>query len=361
MARKHGKKIDFDRIQLRRQRRITGGVVSHEHPAWSPDGRHLCFYAGVYGSIDIVLTDRRGRFASVIADGPGNKTQAAWHPDGKKIAYRWQSANDKPWEIWEVDVLGGPSTAKRLLGDGKNSYKHPTYSPDGRWIAYFSDEGTPRNFHLFLLDTVSATRRQLTFDPHRNDCHPSWSTDGLEIAFHAYEGVEDATESNIYTLTVESGQVEKVSPGASLDKHAFFIDDRFLVWHREDAAGERGIVLHDRVTKREKVLTDLDENCKHPHPFVGKDRHVRLAFATKQRGDELEGEDKRYDIVTARIDGLRVAKSKKKSRRSPEEVARGDADETQPPVAAPAQETNGSKGGAGAGAGAGPGTPELTA
>ncbi len=341
MGKKNGsKKVDLERIELRRRRRITAGIASHEHPAWSPDGRHLAFYAGVYGSLEIVITDRRGRFAAVLAVGPGNKTQASWHPDGTKIAFRWQQANDKPWELWEATVLGGPASAKKLLGDGKFSFKHPSYSPDGRYIAYFSDEGSPKNFHLFVLDSVNGARRQLTFDNNRNDCHPSWSPDGTEIAFHAYEGVEDAAESNIYTLMVDTGQVERVSPGGALDKHPFFIDGRFLVFHREDAEGDRGIVLHDRVTGREKVLTDLDENCKHPHPFVTRGRNVRLAYATKERGSELEGEDKRYDIMTARVDGLRVGKMKRLKATGAEEVARGDGDETAVPPATKLSESN---------------------
>lgn len=334
MGRKNGfRKIDLERVRLKRVRRITGGVVSHEHPVWSPDGKHLAFYAGLYGAIDIVITDRRGRFGAVIANGPGNKTQASWSPDGSKVAYRRQETTTAPWEIWEVDVLAGPPSAKRLLGDGKHSFKHPSYSPGGRQIAYFADEGSPGNFHLFVLDLDTGAHRQLTFDSQRNDCHPAWSPDGKELVFHAYEGKENASESNIYILDLDSGRTERVSPGGHLDKHPFFIDTRLIVFHRADANDDRGIYVLDRMTGRSKVLTDLEENCKHPHPLVTRKRTVRLAYASKEKGGELEGEDKRYDIFTARVDGLRLEKPRKAKKRESESDDDADSAKQAPPAA----------------------------
>ena len=77
------------------------------------------------------------------------------------------------------DVLEPPQTAERLgralfaavgrsrlLADSRVSYKHPAPSPDGKTLAWFSDEGTPGNFHLFTapVDASTAVSQPCAFD-----------------------------------------------------------------------------------------------------------------------------------------------------------------------------------------------------
>ena len=86
------KRSAFDTLELSDVRRITAGHYDLEHPAWSPDGRFLVFVGGAYGSTDLFLVDRRGRFARRLTGGSGMEAQPAWAPDGARIAFRYQKS-----------------------------------------------------------------------------------------------------------------------------------------------------------------------------------------------------------------------------------------------------------------------------
>lgn len=312
---------DFLALRLGKPRRLTAGLTHHEHPAVSPDGRWLAYYAGDYGSIEILVCDLQGRFARRATPFSGNSTQAAWHPDGHRLAYRHQHTSDAKWEIWETTLHGPPeqpegssetdadqtgiepapdTEPRQLLADPRYDYKHPCYSPDGRHIAYFSDEGSPGCFHLWLLAVESGERLQLTFGSGQNHCHPVFSPDGTRLAFHAYETTDmdnSVPVTNLYELALHSGELTQLTDREDQDKHPFYLDDTVLTFHHEqNSDGARGLrALHLRHGK-ELVLTDGRNNDKHPFPWFDARGVAHLAWASKKLGKEESGEPNTYDI-----------------------------------------------------------------
>lgn len=129
-------------------------------------------------------------------------------PDGERVAYVVMVIDERKHAyrsaIWEVPVNGGP--ARRLTAEPANA-TDPSWSPDGRWLAFVSDregevahkageaqkklgKGKPQ---IWLLPTNGGEAHQLTFLPHGAST-PVWSPDGQWLAFSAPVGPLDEDE-----------------------------------------------------------------------------------------------------------------------------------------------------------------------
>ncbi len=305
-------------VRLRDLVQVTHGFKTHEHPVFSPDGRSIAFYAGVFGAFHVHVAGTDGWAERPITCGRGNHTQPAWSPDGRHIYYRAQPSGGAPWAVWRSSVED-PDVRECLLADARTSFKHPSPSPDGRWLAWFSDECTPGNFHLWKAplrgarDARLGPRVRLTSDFERNDCHPVWSPDGRTLAFHAYMGREDASTSHLFVCDAEGGSLRRLTTdaeGGTLHKHPFFVGSALLVHHTESPGAGRHLALR-RVADGRLVarLTRGTKNDKHPSPWVPPSGPVRIAFASKKRGPEWPDErDRTYDVFWGTLDGIRVAR-----------------------------------------------------
>ena len=299
------KKQDFRNLRLGAPQRLTAGLTGHEHPALSPDGRLLAYYAGAYGSIQVCVADRRGRLARVVSPLSGNSTQPAWHPSGERVAYRHQHDNDAKWELWET-ALYGPSTQPRcLLASPQWHYKHPYYDPTGAYLTYFTDENSPGVYHIWLWHLASGERRQLTFGDTQMHCHPVFSPDGRRIAYHAYRGTDENAlpgVTNLYELDIASGQTRALTTGEDQYKHPFYLDDGVLTFHHESNADGRRWLCAMLLKSGEIVkLTSGKNNDKHPFPYMSCKGRMWLAWSSKKLGPELPEEPLDFDVFIARL------------------------------------------------------------
>jgi TolB protein len=299
-----------DRVRLTNLRQVTRGMARHEHPVFSPDGRHVAFYGGTYGYLQLFVVESSGLGERPLTCERGNHTQPSWSPDGRWIYYRRQESAEAPWQVWRVNVAD-PGRKEKLLARPRVSFKHPSPSPDGRWLAWFSDEGSPGNFHLFKARLESGgrlgPRRKLTDDPNRNDCHPTWSPDGRRLVFHAYMGRDEATVSHIYICGADGKDLRPLTDTEAMHKHPFFVGLDTVVHHSEEADGRRYITLRSaRDGAQVARLTDGRKNDKHPSPWVPARGSARLCFASKKRGLEREAEPSTYDVFWGLIEGLTV-------------------------------------------------------
>jgi Tol biopolymer transport system component len=167
------------------RRTITRGKALH--PAWSPDGRRIAFARG--GDIWIVAAG--GRRDRRLTRTRANDMLPAWSPDGQWIAFvrvTRRSGGD-----WKTVIIVSPDGRKlRRLAQAveRNDlpWGHPTWSPDGRWIAFHT--GIHQGAGALRLAHVSGRRERVLTDAwgrcggqRISDSQPSWSPDGQWIAF----------------------------------------------------------------------------------------------------------------------------------------------------------------------------------
>ena len=91
-----------------------------------------------------------------------------WSPDGKWIAFEDRHAGRE--EVW---VMGADGKNARRLALGAN----PSWSPDGRQIAF------DRNEQVFVMNSDGRRQRRLVPALAKGHDYPAWSLDGRRIAF----------------------------------------------------------------------------------------------------------------------------------------------------------------------------------
>jgi hypothetical protein len=144
---------------------------------------------------DFEIYELRGSVDNLrrLTNSPGLDIDPDWSPDGRKVAFASNREEDTGFQIYVMNVDG--SDQKRL-GDvqpGDNS--HPTWSPDGSQIVFQSKRDTnldPQddNFDIYVMNSDGDDIKQLTTHG-ADDSEPSWSPDGRKIAFLSERSGQD--------------------------------------------------------------------------------------------------------------------------------------------------------------------------
>ena len=151
-------------------RRLTRG--SDVEAAWSPDGTRIAFARHVRGAgLEIYVVDVRSGIAKRLTSNRIQDTQPSWSPDSRYIAWaRTGAAKFARPQVWTMAANG---TIKRFRFAGSQ----PDWSPDGQWLAFTSYDGRV-GIHARFGSTV---------DYLGTGTSPNWSPDGLWIVYSSGE------------------------------------------------------------------------------------------------------------------------------------------------------------------------------
>jgi dipeptidyl aminopeptidase/acylaminoacyl peptidase len=162
----------------------------------------------VNGYVQVYLMDADGSNQTRLTFASGNDGEAAWSPDGTKIAFdtNRSPAPGNEQRIWVMDADGSNPIMLTTFNSGR-----PSWSPDGTKIAFFGV--IVGDAEIFVMDADGSNQTRLTFSAG-DDAHPSWSPDGSKIAFFSRRDenaeiyVMDADGSNQTRLTTTIGATE---------------------------------------------------------------------------------------------------------------------------------------------------------
>jgi serine/threonine-protein kinase len=126
--------------------RFTFEGSNNEYPAWTPDGKRIAFMSDREGPLNMFwqLADGSGGLERLTS---GNvSVPFSWSPDGQVLAL----VEAVPPALPEIMVLRvGDRKVQPFLQTRPGTFQDaPQFSPDGRWIAYASDESGRREIYV---------------------------------------------------------------------------------------------------------------------------------------------------------------------------------------------------------------------
>ena len=192
----------------------------------------IAFASDRDGNWEIYVMDVNGGNPRNLTNDPSDDRDPSWSPDGKRIVFfsnrDGHVIDGRPTsEIYVMDADGG--NPQNLTND-RNDDRFPSWSPDGKRIAFVSDrDGPPRYFDIYVMDADGGNLQRLTSDP-RDDRNPSWSPDGERIVFGARrEGhfeTKFAVTYEIYVMDADGGNQQRLTENRKNDWQSLMVPQR---------------------------------------------------------------------------------------------------------------------------------------
>jgi serine/threonine-protein kinase len=161
--------------------RLTFHETEDRKPVWGPDDETVTFISQRGGNGDVMTRRADGTGApELILDLEANIAEASWSPDGEWLVVRVAGT---PGQTGGRDILGfrlGEGTEPIALLTEPHDEIAPQLSPDGRWLAYTSNETGQHEVFVRPFPDVDAGRWQVST---AGGFTPRWSRDGNEIFY----------------------------------------------------------------------------------------------------------------------------------------------------------------------------------
>jgi serine/threonine-protein kinase len=239
--------------------RLTFGNQDRR-PAWSSDGTQVAFIRDSANSSAV--------FAR-LADGSGPDRllaridrmvqEVTWAPDGRWVIVRTDNTTSGAGDLVGVRIDGDSAIVPMVASEF--SELHPDVSPDGRWLAYTSNESGINEVYVRPFPNTETVRWQVS---NGGGASPVWSHDGTELFFldgDQYLAVAEVQASAGVTFSV--GRVRQLFDASGIEFDAFHQsfdvtpdDDAFVFLSRRRTMDGDG---RPRIVWVENWFADLEE------------------------------------------------------------------------------------------------------
>jgi Tol biopolymer transport system component len=231
---------------------FTNQTKTNLNPVWTPDGKHIVFQSQGNSNFSLqwIRADGSGE-AQQLLEGKNDLKPRSFSPDSKHLAFEELSA-ETGFDLWTLPLdLSDPERPKpgtpELFLRTPFSEQEPEFSPDGRWIAYASEESGRSEVYVRPFPAAGPSGSGKWLISTGGGDGPRWSRNGAELF---YKGPDNRIMTASYTANAGSFASSKPRPWAnkqiSGELDAAPDGKRFViaVSPRADAAGEAKGSVH---------------------------------------------------------------------------------------------------------------------
>ncbi len=212
---------------------------STAYPLWSPDGTRIVFGSSRTGLFDLYqkLTSGAGVEERLVASDQG-KAPSSWSADGRFLLYHSIDPQTNA-DLWVVPMVGDRTPSVFLKTPFREVWG--VFSPDGRWVAYQSNESGRDEIYVRPFGPPGAARGPAGGQVQVSTAggvFPAWRPDGKELYYLNPAGEMMAAPVTVSGHTLEPGAPVRLFPtriyGGGVDtqqsrQYDVASDGRFLI------------------------------------------------------------------------------------------------------------------------------------
>ncbi len=246
-AAKGGRLVGLD-TQTGEQWMLTPPFEGVAAPAFSPCGRYVAFVAEQDGHANVLLVAVRGRHLPVkLSADPWYAFNPTFAPDGARVAWMEWDAPHMPWDEARLVVAalarpaGSSDLAARMLPVTTTTlarpgaaYASPQFGPDGRWLAYTSDETGWRSLWVAEAGAADLAASAVRLDTGLGEIGgPDWTPNLIKMRWSAdslslYTLRRYASRTQLLRITWPDRAVSEIETGWTFLSDLNVREDRLL-------------------------------------------------------------------------------------------------------------------------------------
>jgi serine/threonine protein kinase len=221
-------------VEGKRSTKFTVGPARQSYPVWSPDDSSIAFVSA-QGKGQILRKPSNPSGTEELLMEPTNVNPTVpddWSPDSRFILLYHLDRKTSNIDEWLLPMDGDRKPFPYL--DKPYEERHGQFSPDGKWVAYTSDQGGQ---YQIYVSSFPKPDHQATISTS-GGIQPRWSHDGKEIFYIAPDGKLMAVPVTVKGATLEGGTPKSLfqtriwGGGANVEgrrQYAVAKDGRFLI------------------------------------------------------------------------------------------------------------------------------------
>ena len=248
----------------------------------SPTGTRAVFEAR--GEV-LTIPAEKGDARNLTNTTSAAERDPAWSPDGKSVAYFSDESGEYELHIRPQDGRG--EVKKLKLGDVPSFYYNPSWSPDSKKIAY-----TDKRLNLWFIDIDTGKSTKVDTGPYDDDLPgpAAWSPDSKWLA---YARQLKNYLSAVFLYSLETGRPHQVTDGMSDARHVAFDKSGKYVFFTAStdigpAVGSGMSVLNRPVTRSVYVVVLSKED---PSPLAPESDDEKAKDSDKEKEKKADGKN----------------------------------------------------------------------